>query len=63
MPLKLVFGQLEYSLSPTSRLRIGRADHVDVSISGDPLVSSQHCLIAGGKLTDALHKRNVHQSS
>jgi hypothetical protein len=52
MPLKFLFGPLEYSLEG-SRLRIGRADHLDITISGDPLVSSQHCVIQSGKLCDA----------
>lgn len=53
MPLKLLFGHLEFSLEGGIRLRIGRAEHLDITINGDPLVSSQHCTIQYGKLCDA----------
>ena len=52
MPLKLVLNGLEFALDG-ARLRVGRADHLDVSIHGDPLISSQHCVIDSGLLCDA----------
>ena len=51
MPLKLVYNGLEFSLE-SNRLRVGRAEHCDVSIHGDPLISSHHCVIDHGSLTD-----------
>ena len=52
MPLKLMLSGLEFALDNT-RLRIGRADHLDVSISGDPLISSNHCVLDNTVLLDA----------
>ena len=52
MPLKLMLTGLEFALDG-ARLRVGRADHLDVSIHGDPLISSNHCIIDSGVLVDA----------
>ena len=52
MPLKLMLTGLEFALDNT-RLRIGRADHLEVSIHGDPLISSNHCIIDSTVLLDA----------
>ena len=52
MPLKLMLTGLEFALD-NCRLRVGRADHIDVSIHGDPLISSNHCIIDNCVLLDA----------
>jgi len=52
MPLKLMLSGLEFSLD-SNKLRVGRADHLDVSIHGDPLISSNHCIIDNAVLIDA----------
>ena len=52
MPLKLMLTGLEFALDNT-RLRVGRADHLDISIHGDPLISSNHCIVDNAVLVDA----------
>ena len=53
MPLKLVHGKNEYNLDTYQRLRIGRSEQADIVVKGDPLVSSNHCVISAGVLVDA----------